>query len=229
MPCNDCPVKDSKSKKSHKKHSSSDCSKSIKPCEVNCCEPETKLDCCAIPYQRLEKVRNGWSFINATGLVLDGTVYNRSGSVVAPFTYSEGNNTQFAYKFVNSHRYLQFEECGKLDQVIGWYVNLQTGQLALFQDLCEINLTTDTTRSSLLNVTSLSSSQKQQLHTLNHFYKVSKRAVDKVGGNSKEEGNIVAVTDKHGQKWLIAINRDNGTDSVCDYNCAYAIVAIKLC
>jgi hypothetical protein len=295
MPCNECPV-DKKSRKSHKKSDSH--------CDTSCCAPEEPLDCCTIPYQRLEKLRDGWAFCASTGnraqnnmginvtLSASGdvtTAWNRlnevctrdgneapvpvGGNVVASsvsydvpsiWTQGEGpavvnaisltdvtvsglsttttlshanigddnlSNFMYAYDFVNSVRYLPFEECGKQDQVVGWYVNLQTGQLQLFQDLCELNLLRGNTRGQYISIpiANLSPIDKARLKSLNQFYKLSKRAVEKVGSNLKEEGNIVEVTDKCGQRWLVAVNRLHYCASVCDYNCEYVLVAIRLC
>ena len=311
MPCNDCndsidcPV-EIKHKKSN--HSSSSTSKHVNKhvtkqssCDIPCCSPEKPLDCCTIPYQRLEKLRNGWSSIASTGnytqnnmgidITVNGsdvtTVWNRlnivcsrdggqvpvpvagtisvSGTPVdveslwtqgsgpaivnainlvdvsvasTPVTLShadEGDsnlsNFMYAYNFVNSHRYLPFEECGKQDQVVGWYVNLQTGQLQLFQDLCELNLVQGNTRGQYIGAvsSSITSTDRTKFKALNKFYKLSKRAVEQVGVNLKEEGNIVEVTDKCGQRWLVAVNNLDYCSSVCEYNCEYVLVAIRLC
>ena len=151
-----------------------------------------------------------------------------SGSV----TIAPGEeNAFYGYLFVNVERYLNFEACGKKDQVVGWYVNTQTGQLQLFQDLPDLNLQTQTTRGSLDSIppaTGLTTIQKQQLYALNVLYKASLKAIAHVQSNPKTEGNIVHVTDKCGQKWLIAINRA-GSASVCDLAIEWVIVAVPLC
>ena len=77
-------------------------------------------------------------------------------------------------------------------------------------------------------VLNLSSIQKQQLYALNVLYKASLRAIAGAQGNPKTEGNIVHVTDKCGQKWLIAINRAGSTD-VCETNFEWVVVAVPLC
>ena len=61
------------------------------------------------------------------------------------------------------------------------------------------------------------------------FWKLSLKAVERVQGNPKEEGNICEISDKCGNKYLVAINRADGTKSVCTYNSAYSIVVVKLC
>jgi hypothetical protein len=235
------------------------------PCEIDCCAPEKQLDCCTIPYQRLEKVRKAWSTISATGsynfLPTEAfstsqinNVFTRGGSVVAVpetgslytngedsiATFSSGfinillNLAYYGYLFVQTHRYLNFEACGKLDQVVGWYVNTANGELELFQSLPDLNLLITDTRYYLDNqpVISLSSTDKAKLYALNVLYKASVRAIEAVGQNPKEEGNIVTVTDKCGQKWLMAINRaqsPNPEQSICSFNNQYVIVAIPLC
>ncbi len=139
-------------------------------------------------------------------------------------------NAFYGYLFTNVERYLTFEACGKKDQVVGWYVDTETGQLQLFQNLPDLNLLTTTTRYALDSqpVADLSSIQKQQLYALNVLYKVTLKAIAAVGGNPKTEGNIVQVTDKCGQQWLIAINRA-GANSVCETNTEWVVVAVPLC
>jgi hypothetical protein len=141
------------------------------------------------------------------------------------------NNFLYAYNFVQTHRYQAFESCGKPDQVVGWYVNTQTGQLQLFQALPDLSLTIDDDRFSYLSIPtdSLTGLQKQQLYALNVLYKVSTKAIERVGANPKEEGNICEFTDKCGQKWLLAINRANSQDSVANLETEFVIVGVPLC
>ncbi len=141
------------------------------------------------------------------------------------------NNFLYAYNFVQTHRYQAFESCGKPDQVVGWYVNTQTGQLQLFQALPDLSLTIDDDRASYLEIPtdSLTGLQKQQLYALNVLYKVSTKAIERVGANPKEEGNICEFTDKCGQKWLLAINRANSQDSVANLETEFVIVGVPLC
>lgn len=143
------------------------------------------------------------------------------------------DNTFYGYLFVNTHRYVTFEVCGKQDQVVGWYVNTSNGQLQLFQNLPELNLSTFNTRLSLdtLPTANLSSIQKSQLYALNVLYKASVKAITLVGGNPKEEGNIVELTDKCGQKWLLTINSANSPTNVnssCNPSNEYVIVGVPL-
>ena len=140
------------------------------------------------------------------------------------------NNEVQAYYFVNVMRYLSFEECGKRDQVLGWSVNVQTGELVLYQNLPELNLTVSTSRANLLSYsqTNLTNFMAEQLHNLEAFWKLSLKAIDSVKGNPKEEGNICEIKDKCGNRFLVAINRVNGVNSVVNYNSQYSIVAVRL-
>ena len=172
----------------------------------------------------------------------DDSVYGEQTSTNNIVFYATGNNSGtltvnsaeenalYGYLFVNVERYLTFESCGKKDQVVGWYVNTQSGQLQLFQALPDLNLQTNTTRYALDStaVSNLSSIQKQQLYALNVLYKASLKAIAAAQGNPKTEGNIVHVTDKCGQKWLIAINRAGSVD-VCETNFEWVVVAVPLC
>ncbi len=250
------------------------------PCDVDCCKPESPLDCCTIPYQRLDKLRKAWSTISAIGdgntgntavflptastdCININNVYTRGGeSVAVPedsvFEQSTSSPTDnygislatcntsgagivsqlnlayYAYLFVQTHRYLNFEACGKLDQVVGWLVDTSVGQLELFQNLPDLNLLVSNNRQWYIEqaTATLSSVEKAKLYALNVLYKVSLKAIEAVGGNPKEEGNIVTVTDKCGQKWLVAINRaqsPNATNGICDVTTQFVFVAIPLC
>ena len=231
-----------------------------KHCNTDCCKPEKPLDCCTIPYQRLEKLRNGWSNVGAIGsaglpLVADNGdvagVSTRSGSAIPAPTaeiFGSGSPTgivtvssnvitpvfnaaYYAYLFVQTHRYLTFQECGKVDQVVGWGSNFCTGQLQLFQDLCELNLTVADNRGYLISLsnTLLTSVQRKQLHNLNKFYKLGQAAVSAIGSSQKEEGNIVEVTAKCGQRWLVAVNLPSLNMDTCTASGEYVFVAVRLC
>ena len=282
--CNKCPkyLEKTKSKKSCKKicpSSSSSTSTDDARCEVNCCIKECNPNCCTIPFQRLDKLRNQWMNVNMYPSFNDKNVdneddaVNRGANVITPPSGSNshatptylqynnpvafgdtsgtvdvinGNNEMAAYMFVNIVRYLNFEECGKQDQVLGWSVNVQTGELVMYQNLEDLNITVNTSRANLLSysVDALTSQMKIQLRNLEPFWKLSLKAIERVGQNPKEEGNICELSDKCGNKYLIAINRAtnampvdlDGFDaaltsatSVCNYTGNYTIVAIKLC
>ncbi len=166
---------------------------------------------------------------NTYNIVNDTVNYSTAANIVGDITIY--NNFLYAYNFVQTHRYQAFESCGKPDQVVGWYVNIQTGQLQLFQNLPDLSLTISTDRYSFLEIPSedLSGLQKQQLYALNVLYKLSTKAIERVSGNPKEEGNICEFTDKCGQKWLLAINRANSQDSVADLETEFVIVGVPLC
>lgn len=260
---NSCPIEQALEKTKSRRSNKGDKCCPPTPCDIPCCVPEFELDCCSIPYQRLEKLRTAWSLIAATGgdnssifpdvSISDNVrgVVQRNGNPVAVpdvnvygvdgVFFAENNsgvlsvvngeeNAFYGYLFVQSHRYLNFEACGKKDQVVGWYINVSTGNLELFQSLPDLNLTPAVTRSSLdaITIVNLTSIQKQQLYALNVLYKASIKAIAAVQANPKTEGNIVQVTDKCGQKWLIAINRAGGSD-VCESATEFVIVAIPLC
>ncbi len=253
MPCNDCPLEQAlvktKSSKSSKKEKK--CCPSV--CETECCLPDCNPDCCTPAYQRLDKLRTTWVSSNvlslsaapytlsAAGYTL---VYSRAGTTAAnpgaTATFGStgavaltGTNTLTAYNFITSERYVNFEACGKADQVLGWYVNTNTGNLELFQDLPELNLYQTDNRAYLdsLSSTTITTVLKQKLYQMNVLYKLSLQAIERVGGNPKTEGNICEFTDKCGQKWLVLINRSNGPSatSVATVNTEWVVVAVRLC
>jgi hypothetical protein len=167
------------------------------------------------------------------------TVYNRAGQLITTASPLVGANSYgilelAAYTFVNEVRYLNFEECGKLDQVTGWSVDIQTGDLYFYQNLPELGLLTSDSRLDLISLaaTAFTPQDKQKLSAMEPFWKLSLKAVERVRENPKTEGNICEVKDKCGNRFLIAVNRVNGqsdTSSVCAYNSQYSIVAVKLC
>lgn len=245
-----------KSKKYHKKHSSKKNHKK-NSCDVECCIPDCNPDCCNAAFQRLDKLRTFWlltqstlpeavTFNESSGFATS-TVYNRAGQLittVSPIvklipqgndgTIVWGSNELTAYAFVNEVRYLNFEECGKLDQVTGWSVDIQTGNLYFYQNLPDLGLTTNDSRSDILNSppTSLTTYDKRKLAEMEPFWKLSLKSIERVSENPKTEGNICEVKDKCGNKFLIAINRAIGQDenvSICEYNSRYSIVVVKLC
>lgn len=261
MPCGKYPesvsiedvlVKKTKSRKSHKNSQ----------CKSECNTNDCVVDCCSPAYLRLDKLRTLWSVMFATGQEMDvsgNAIYNRGGSVVespptdedftnpVPFgsapsaasLIAQNNDLAafLAYYWVNVERYLPFESCGKLDQVLGWVVDTQSGDLQMLQNLNELNLTSGQNASSRANMLtynedSMTSTIKNQLANINVFYKLSLRAIEKIGQNTKTEGNICEVTDKCGNKWLILLNRatagTSGAD-VCEYNSKFVIVAVPLC
>lgn len=210
----------SKSKKAHKKD---------KKCS-GCCISECNPDCCTSAFQRLDKLRNQW--VNTSMGITLGAVYDRDGNAVTTNGLPDASsNNLTAFYFVNAVRYLMTEECGKLDQVMGWYVDTQSGELVMYQNLYDLNLSPSVSRATLLNkaTAELTAIEVKQLKNLEPFWKLSLKAVERVQGNPKEEGNICEISDKCGNRYLVAVNRADGTKSVCAYNSAYSIVVVKLC
>ena len=240
-------------------------------CEITCCIPDCNPECCTPAFQRLDKLRNYWLLAqygleraSPTGpmtLSIPRYVNTRSGTSQAVPTdstlipASAGVTVYWktlerqAFAFVNTVRYLNYEDCGKLDQVIGWSVDLQYGNLYLYQDLPDIGLLMSDSRSALINTsaTSLTSYDRKKLAEMESFWKLSLKAVERVRENPKTEGNICEIKDKCGNRFLVAINRAEGQitntynaesvpptttyngNSVCEYNSYYSIVVVKLC
>ena len=121
----------------------------------------------------------------------------------------------------------------KGDEHLGWYVDTTTGNLELFQDLPELNLYQTDNRLYYDSISSsnITSVEKQKLYQLNILYKLTLKAIERVGGNPKTEGNICEFTDKCGQKWLLVINRagDNQQISVAQTNTTWVVVGVRLC
>jgi hypothetical protein len=230
-----------KSRKSHKKC----CDSSKDTCNVKCCVPDCNPDCCTAAFQRLDKLRMEWLLVQNNMLNPPTSVNNRASNNVVVNADPSGNIvgqlTQTAMGFVNTVRYLNFEECGKLDQVVGWYVDVQSGNLWFYQDLPELGLvgaagdvpTNGDQRAVFLNtpVDATTPQDRRKLAEMEPFWKLSLRAIERVRENPKTEGNICEVKDKCGNRFLVAINRglSQNQASVCDYNSTYSIVAVKLC
>ncbi len=229
-----CKTKDRKSSKK--------CSKKD-DCNVECCIPDCNPECCTAAFQRLDKLRTEWLLVQNGLQIMDVSgstpyVFNRAANQVWVVGTAGTNTLQpleaQAYGFVNTVRYLNFEECGKLDQVTGWSVDVQTGNLYLYQNLPDLGLDTTVSRAHLLDIapTAITSTQRRQLSELEPFWKLSLKAVERVRENPKTEGNICEIKDKCGNRFLVAINRINSQPngaSVCDYTSQFSIVAVKLC
>lgn len=233
-------TKDRKSSKKCHKSKSSKCHKpNPTPCQVNCCISDCNPDCCTLAFQRLDKLRQVWQLTQyGTVLPVPPEVYTRGGQlVVVPTTLGDitlGNLERAAYAFVNEVRYLSHEECGKLDQVIGWSVDMLSGNLYFYQDLPELGLSISDQRVVLLNKTldQQTHYDKKKLQEMEPFWKLSMKAVERINENPKTEGNICEIKDRCGNKFLVAINRVVGQAdgvSVCAYNSRYSIVVVKLC
>ncbi len=218
--------------KTKERKSSKKCNLKKEACDVKCCVPDCNPECCTAAFQRLDKLRTEWLLVQNNFLAPPTVVYTRaSQSVTVPGAYKPLESAAFG--FVNTVRYLNFEECGKLDQVTGWSVDVQTGDIKLYQNLPDIGLTTSVTRASLLNTPpeSLTPYQRKQLAEFEPFWKLSLKAVERVRENPKSEGNICEIKDKCGNKFLVAINRTDSQEnqSICDYTSQFSIVVVKLC
>jgi hypothetical protein len=235
MPSHEISLQDVLCKTKDRK-SSRKCSKK-ENCNVECCVPDCNPDCCTAAFQRLDKLRTEWLLVQNSLVQPPTVVYNRSANPVSVLDAS-GNVFQpleaTAFGFVNTVRYLNYEECGKLDQVLGWSVDVQTGNLYLYQNLPDLGLSTSDSRAALLNTapTALSPYDQRKLSELEPFWKLSLKAIERVRENPKTEGNICEIKDKCGNRFLVAINRldsQPGGQSICDYNSQYSLVVVKLC
>jgi len=83
-------------------------------------------------------LRNAWLDVQM-GSVPATSVYNRAAQAVDVSGYT-GALEREAAGFVNTVRYLNYEECGKMDQVTGWSVDVQTGDLYFYQNLPDLGL-----------------------------------------------------------------------------------------
>lgn len=249
MPHHEISIEDVLCKTKDRKSSKKCCPKKESPCNVECCITDCNPDCCTAAFQRLDKLRMDWLLtqqgVNVLPLLniadpVQTVVYTRAKEeVVVPTDgpqttqLSLGGLERTAYGFVNTVRYLNFEECGKLDQVTGWSVDVQTGDLYFYQNLPDLGLFTTLSRADLLGTTAdnMTPVIKRQLAEMEPFWKLSLKAVERVRENPKTEGNICEIKDKCGNKFLVAVNRVNTQEnqSICEYNSRYSLVVVKLC
>ena len=233
MPHQEISVEDVLCKTKCRKSSKKCCPKKDS-CNVECCITDCNPDCCTAAFQRLDKLRMEWLLVQ-NGLVTPvSSVTNRAAQSVDVSGYV-GQLEKTAAGFVNTVRYLNFEECGKFDQVTGWSIDVQTGDLYFYQNLPDLGvLTTGLTRAQLLAIApdDLTSTQRRQLAEMESFWKLALKAVERVRENPKTEGNICEIKDKCGNTFLVAVNRTQSQpqeQSICDYNSQYSIVVVKLC
>lgn len=239
MPHHEISVEDVLCKTKCRKSSKKCCPTKKDQCNVDCCLPDCKPDCCTPAFLRLDRLRDMWLEVQYGHEVPQNTVYNRGAQAVDVSGYV-GPLEKTAAGFVNTVRYLNYEECGKEDQVIGWSVDVQTGDLYLYQNLCDLGLTTTDSRAALLNTapTELTPYDKRKLCEMEPFWKLSLKAIERVRENPKTEGNVCEIKDKCGNRFLVAVNRiysqapvspQEVGQSVCEYNCKYTLVAVRLC
>ena len=139
------------------------------------------------------------------------------------------DNVLWAYLFVQTHRYSGIEVCSKLDQVFGWYVNFNTSQIILLQNIPELGLTTTDNLEYYVNLAydALTIQDRKKYKELRKLYDVSSKAIYKVKSDPKEIGNIIEV-EISCEKWLIAINTAQSSVAWSDNTNEYVIVASKL-
>jgi hypothetical protein len=252
MPCDSCPLEKALAKTTSGKSSKKEkCC--VSDCEVDCCSPaflrldklregwalvastgNTILPTSVSEIDPQYTVNNVNNRAGNAVIAPDSNLYNNDGiplvQITADEITSQLNNAYYAYLFVNTVRYVNFEACGKQDQVVGWLVDTSSGNLELFQALPDLNLLITDTRSyyDAIPPATLTTVNKNKLRSLNVLYKASLELIDRVSSNPKTEGNICEVVDKCGQKWLLAINRANGNESVADRATQFAIVGVPL-
>jgi hypothetical protein len=141
------------------------------------------------------------------------------------------DNVLWAYLFVQTHRYSGTEICSKLDQVFGWYVNLNSdsNQVILLQNLPEFGLTITDNLEFYNDKTcdELSFQDKKKYSELLKLFDVSSKVIYKANNNPKECGNIIEI-EINCEKWLVAVNVAKSSVSWSNNNNEYVMVASKL-
>ncbi len=135
-------------------------------------------------------------------------------------------NAFSTYFWVNTLRYSTYDPSCQVDQVWGWYVDISTGNLQLYQETDDVP--TNVIRLNTMN-TNCQPYQKRQTKVLNNLFKLSLKAIKAVGGIPKKEGNIIKISDRCGQEWLLLINlaRTYNVNFLAKSS-QYVIVACKL-
>lgn len=188
--------------------SSSSCSTNCPSEEESCCKCPPQLECCTPQYLRLSRLSSAY-LLAMMGADFDVSSVRRDG--IEGEGSSVGSHVVVARRFLDAARYLNMEHC-KEDQVWGWTVNLNTGDLSFLQDMEHVS--TEDSRSELLGtaVESLTLNQRKALKVMNNFYKMTEHAA-KCLNYPRTEGVMVQATDKCGQKWLLLVNRQSGRDN----------------
>jgi hypothetical protein len=139
------------------------------------------------------------------------------------------DNVLWAYLFVQTHRYSGVEICSRLDQVFGWYVNLNSNQLILLQNLPEftLSITDNLEYYNNLASNSLTLQDIKKYNELQKLYDVSSKAIYKVKNDPKETGNIIEIKICN-EKWLVAITTAQSSLAWSDNSNEYVIVVSKL-
>lgn len=131
----------------------------------------------------------------------------RDGAVVnVPSSINTDTNAITAFNFIWSHRNLLIEKCGK-NQVWGWVVDFSDGDLELLQDMDGVSWETSKTRQEIYDTAcnDLTIADKKAKSVLDRLYSMSQEVV-RCNKYPDTEGNVVEVTDRCGQKWLVAVN-----------------------
>lgn len=222
--------------------------------EKDCCKCVEVVNCCTPQYQRLDKLRNQWSLINAADSsddIYDEYIYDRagnqidysgwSGKIYSDETFDSSDlsgNLMVAFAFVVSHRYINIERC-KSDQVWGWYVNVKNGDLVFMQETERVS--NDTSRHEIYNkpCNQLTVDEKRAKSVMDRFFNLSTNVINECR-YPRTEGDMVETTDSCGQKWLVAVNfvdtlgglednnnSNNGITTLAQSG-KYVIVACKL-
>ena len=238
-----------------KKSGSRKCKKPCQSSSSSSCCTEQCIDCCTSQYQRLSLVKNMVAQAQILNQVnFDTTAENRCGDPIplpdisgayanltigcsgagqpnTPVNLNDDAHqiSELAYYFVNEFAYGPYEPGCHNDQVYGWYVNIESGELQLFTQF--EGVPTNATRACLAAQCTPCSSTKKQLKVLNKLFKLSKSAVKEVNGIPSQEGNIVEVCDCKGDRWLLYIDtaalQTGSPLGQCNYQ--FAVVATKLC
>lgn len=132
---------------------------------------------------------------------------SRDGQVVnVPESIMEESNAITAFNFIWSHRNLLIEKCGK-NQLWGWVVDFSNGDLKILQDTDGILWQSSKTRAEIYDTScnSLSLFDKKTKSVLDRLFEMSENVV-RCNKYPDTEGNLVEVSDKCGQKWMVAVN-----------------------
>lgn len=175
------------------------------------------------------------SFINEPTDTTVGSHVN-----VKPVIQNNGrfDNAVIAYNFVQTMRYSMFRDvvCTSADQVLGFFINPTNYQVQVLQDLSgplqALSLTFSDTLQyyNSISTSNLTNNDKQKLASLNILYDLGISAVRRINLNPKSEGNIMKVTDRCCQEWLLVVNTADiaHSNGYTPGSNGYVIVAIRI-
>ncbi len=144
----------------------------------------------------------------------------RDGTEVSvPCAIKNDTNSITAFNFIWSHRNLLIERCGK-NQVWGWVVDFSNGDLRLLQDMDGVSYTDSKTRNEIYETAynELTFADKKTKSVLDRLYSMSEDIVS-CHKYPDTEGELVEMTDKCGQKWLVAVNLAKPNSNTDYTNC----------